>query len=263
MILYSPINPTAFSILNLEVRWYGIIMAFAIFIGFALSSFLCLRKYSTRDCDIFLDMAPYTVIFAIIGARIFYVVGDWQFYSNNLSEIFMLNHGGISIYGALIFGVITLFLYCRVKKLKMYKFSDIIAISMPLCQSIGRWGNFINQEAYGVPYNGLLKLYIDDAHRYPQFINIEYYHPAFLYESLLDLLLFFILLFAYFKYKNLKDGTLTFIYLILYATVRLIVEHIRIDSILNISGIHIASIISVLIITTSIVFLFIINKRTN
>ncbi len=256
MILHPPINPIAINILSLKIHWYGVIMAFAILIGIVVSSLICSKKYSKNDTNIFLDMVPMTVISAILGARLFYVIGEWNYYSNNLSEILMINHGGISIYGALIFGVIAIITYCKKYKLNMYKYSDIIAVVMPLCQSIGRWGNFINQEAYGLPYNGFLRLYIDNSHRFLQFNNVEYYHPTFLYESILDLILFIVLITIFYKFKNIKNGTATFLYLALYALIRLFVESYRIDSVLNVSGIHIASIISVIIFAVAAIFLF-------
>ena len=252
MVLYPPANQIAFSLFNINIYWYGIIMAFAILVGIIVSCFLFKNNNSKDEYDKFSDVIPIVIISSIIGARFFYVIGDWNYYSKHLSEIIMVNHGGISIYGAIIFGVITFYICSKVSNFSMLKYCDTVATVMPLCQSIGRWGNFINQEAYGLPYNGFLKMYIDKIHRYPALSDVSYYHPAFLYESVFDFALFFILLFLFFNNKKIKSGTIFYLYLILYALIRLFIENIRVDSILNISGIHIATILSALVIIFSL-----------
>ncbi|MBQ8475439.1 prolipoprotein diacylglyceryl transferase [bacterium] len=261
IILYPPNNPIALSILNLDIRWYGVIMALSMFIGILLCAHIFKKNLPQDDYNTFIDIIPVVIIFAILGARFFYVIGDWEFYSKHLEEIIFINHGGLSIYGALLAGISTIFYYSRKKKFNMLKYCDCIALVMPLCQAIGRWGNFINQEAYGAPCNGLFKMFIDEHHRLPEFSNISYYHPAFLYESILNIFAFCILFFIFKKYKNIKAGTIFALYLLLYSIIRIIVENVRIDSILNVSGVPVAIIISLFIALFSTILLFRIHKQ--
>ena len=261
MIIYPPSNPVAFYFLNMPVRWYGIILASAIFFGLMLCFYLIKKFKSEVDLDTFSDLSPIVIFTSIIGARLFYVLGDISYYSKNLNEIIMINHGGISIYGAIVFGIITIFIYSRRKKINMLSYCDIIACVLPICQSIGRWGNFINQEAYGSPYDGFLKMYIDREFRYGKYIDQQYYHPTFLYESILDFMLFLILLFVFIKLKNIKTGTIFILYLLLYSIIRIIVELYRIDSVCYFLNIPIAIWISALIFIFTTLFAIIFFKK--
>ena len=263
IVLYPPLSQNAFHIFNLTVRWYGIILSFAIFAGIVLSALLIKKFISHKDYELYLDIMPVVVISAILGARIFYVLGNFSYYLTSPNEIFLINHGGVSIYGAIIFGLLAIYLYSKKYKFNLPKYLDIIALTMPLCQSIGRWGNFFNQEAYGAAYNGFLKMYISEQFRYPQYKNIEFYHPAFLYESILDLILFFILFFIFFKFKNIKSGSILYLYLILYASIRIIVESIRIDSTLYIANIPVATLISIIIFFISFSLLLVKSIKNN
>ena len=264
MIINSPTSTIAFYIFNYPIKFYGLILTCAIVFGYFLSYFTFKKYNSKAETDFFEDLFPITVVFSIIGARLFYVIGEFSYYKNNLAEIFMVNHGGISIYGAIIFGILTIYFYSKFKKQNFKKYLDYFALFMPLSQAIGRWGNFFNQEAYGKPANGFLKLYIDKFHRTSENLDISYYEPTFLYESILDLIIFFILLFIFFKFKNkpnFKVGTIVLIYLILYSFVRIVVENLRIDSVLNVLDVPIASIISIIILSISAILLFILYKK--
>lgn len=261
IILFPPDNPLAFSIFNIPIRWYGIVLSIAIFTGIIFSSYLVCKFISKKDYEQYLDFMPIIIIFAIIGARLFYVAANLEYYSKNIFEIFLINHGGISIYGAILFGLLAIFIYSKIYKFYLAKYLDIMAVTMPLCQSIGRWGNFFNQEAYGAPYDGAIKMYISEKFRYIQYKNIDFYHPTFLYESILDLLLFFILMTIFLKYKNIKTGVLCCLYLISYAIIRIIVESFRIDSTLNICNIPIATIISSTVAIVSVIVLIYIYKK--
>lgn len=248
MIINSPIESTAFYILNFPIKFYGIIMSSAILIGIILSIYLYSKNNSQKETELFSDSIPITTISSIIGARIFYVIGDFNYYKENLTEIIKINHGGISIWGAIIFAIATIFFYSKTKKINFLKYLDYYSLVMPLCQAIGRWGNFFNQEAYGLPTSGIIKLYIDEKHRYHNLSNINYYHPTFLYESILDLIIFMVLFLIYKKEGTKKNGKIFYLYLILYSIIRIIIEQIRIDSILNIGSFSIATIISIFIL---------------
>ena len=237
------------------------ILAFSILVGFFVSNIIISKKYSKSDVIFFNDNMPYTVFVSIIGARLFYCIGDYKYYLKYPLEIIMINHGGLSIFGGIIFGIFFLYLLSKKNNISIYKFGDILALVMPLCQAIGRWGNFINQEAYGLPYNGFIKLFVDSKHRIEKFIDVEYYHPTFLYESMLDLLIFFVLVLLFLKTNKLRTGTIFYLYLIFYSIARIIVENLRIDSVCLIFGIHVATIISILVIFVSMILLKRINKK--
>lgn len=263
MILYPPQSPIALNVLGYDIRWYGIVLAFSMLVGIIFCCKVISKKYSRQDADKFLAMVPLLIIFSLIGARWFYVLGDSSFYTDYPKEILMINHGGLSIFGAIFFGMIFLFVYSAAHKINLFKYADIIALVMPLCQAIGRWGNFCNQEAYGLPSDGFIKLFVDQAHRYPGYLDISYYHPAFLYESVLNLILFFILLIVYKKLPNARQGTIFYLYLISYSSIRIVTEGFRLDSIINVANIPVATLISFVILVVSLCLFLFSNKRFN
>ena len=258
IIIHPPVDPIAIQIFNFKIYYYGIIMSLAIFTGVLLSAFLINKYLSKNDYNKFMDFVPISIISAIIGARIFYVIGEFSYYSNHIQEIIMINHGGLSIYGAILFGLISIYLQAKKETLK---FCDFIALAMPLCQSIGRWGNFINQEAFGRPTNGIIKLFVDIQYRPSNMQDFQFFHPAFLYESILDFICFLILIIFFLKCKNIKSGTITFLYLILYSIIRMCVESLRVDSILSLAGLHIATIISITILIISLICLVALYRK--
>jgi phosphatidylglycerol:prolipoprotein diacylglycerol transferase len=145
-------------------------------------------------------------------------------------DAFKIWNGGLGIPGAVLGGVIALFIYCRVKKINFFTWTDIIAPGLALAQAIGRWGNYVNQELYGLPTNLPWKIYIDAAHRLPGYENVAYYHPTFLYESIWNLLNVGILLILARKAeKKLKQGDLFLIYMMFYSFGRFWLEFVRID----------------------------------
>ena len=262
MITIYPINnPVAFFVFDFPIRWYGFILCFSIFTGIFLGNYYALKKYNKIDADIFTDSIFPVVIFSIIGARIFYVLGDFSFYFKNPIEIIMINHGGLSIFGAILFGILTLFFYLYLMKVEILKYFDIYALVMPLCQSIGRLGNYFNQEAFGLPSHGFFKLFVDDMYRPERFANVKFFHPTFLYESILNLILFLLLICIFFKFKNYKKGLVFSLYLIFYSIIRLFVENLRIDSVLNICNIPVADILSVITLLGGFIILFYIKKH--
>lgn len=236
-------------------------MALSFFIGILFAYFLFKKKCDIKTADKFIDYSPFIILISIIGARLFYVIGNFNFYANNLSEIIKINHGGLSIFGAIIFGLISLYIFSKINKFDFLCHCDILAVIFPLCQAFGRLGNYFNQEAFGSNCNTFVKLYVDSAFRPIHLKQYEYFHPTFLYESALNLILFFALLFIFFKFKNLKKGTIFCFYLIFYSIIRFFVESIRIDSILNIAGMPIAQVISIIIFCFGLILLILINKK--
>ena len=243
-----------FNIFGINIYYYGVILAIAIFCGAVLSSRFG-RKYFGLNEDTIINLVPYLIIFGIIGARLYYCFLDFNFYLRFPTEIFALRHGGISIHGAILGGAIGLFIYAKRHKIPAVKLADVVSLVLPLSQAIGRWGNFFNSEAYGLPTSLPWKLYIAPQFRQAPYLDYEYYHPAFLYESILDLIIFGILYYLTRNKLIKKDGQLTLIYLILYSVVRILVETVRIDSVRYVFGVPVAILISASIIVVALFLL--------
>lgn len=252
-------NPIAFQIGSFEVRWYGILIAFGVIVAILLASYNCKRK--DVDFDIILDGFFIAFPAAIIGARAYYVIFEFQNYKDNIIDIFNIRKGGLAIHGGLIGAFLAVYIYSKIKKLKILKYLDIAAPSIILAQAIGRWGNFMNGEAHGgeVSYEFISK--------FPSFIergmNIRgvYYHPTFLYESIWNLIVCIILLIILYKKRRNHDGIVIASYMILYSLGRVFIEGLRTDS-LMIGNIRVAQLISITgIIAGTAIILYIRKKR--
>lgn len=243
--MFTSPGSIAFNFLSLNIRWYGIIMAFSILL--ALFVILAVRKKCYKDDipeDNIFDIALLLIIFGIIGARAYYVMLDWTYFEYHLAHIPCIWHGGISIHGAIIGGMIASFIYAKKKKLNFLKYADLFSFGVITGQIIGRWGNFFNSEAFGLPCDLPWKLYIPFDCRPIGFQNYQFFHPTFLYESFLNILIL-IIMFLYMKLKKKKrpDGAIFFLYISLYSIVRHFIETLRIDSVLNIApNVHVAHI---------------------
>lgn len=237
------INPIAIRICGVNIHWYGIIIVFAILIGLA---------FAKRDdglhgikFDAVFDFILIALFVGIICARLYYVLFNLDYYIQNLNEIFKIWNGGLAIYGGIIGGVISAAFFCKKKNIKFLDFCDYLVPFLALGQSLGRWGNFVNQEAFGYPTESFLKMRIYSS-EIGGFINV---HPTFLYESILDLVLFILLMII--RKKRRFSGQLLYIYLAIYGIGRAIIENFRADS-LYLSNIRISQIISVFIAVLSI-----------
>lgn len=250
--MFSSPGEIAFSIFHFPVHWYGIFMAFAICAG--LFTILSVKKnfYPSIEQDIVLDLAFYNIIFGILGARLYYVILDYRYYFKYPQETLALWHGGLSIHGALIVCTITSFIFLKFKKQEFLPFADLFTYGLVVGQVIGRWGNFFNSEAFGSPCNLPWKLFIPIESRPLEFYNQAYFHPTFLYESLLSVVIFCLLFFVVRKMENYKPGLVFFSYLVMYGVSRFVIEGIRIDSVLDIAGVPVARIMSVLIILAGV-----------
>lgn len=246
------------TVFGVKIYYYGVILALAILAG-AVVSELAARRFWNFKKDVIIDLAPYTVLFGILGARIYYCLLNFNFYSKFPTEVFALRHGGISIHGAILGGFIGLLIYSYRHKISSIKLADICAVGLPLAQAIGRWGNFFNSEAFGYPTNLPWKIFIDPIHRPIPYQNYEYFHPTFLYESILDILIFLTIFFVVKFNLQKKDGNLALIYLILYSSARIFVEHFRIDSVLYIGRFPVAIVMSAGIICIALILLIINN----
>ncbi len=252
----------AFYIGSYPVMKYGITMGIAIAVSIFILLKIRAKFYEQISEDTIVDLSFWVVIAGIIGARLWYVLLNLSYYSNHIIEAFMINRGGISIQGAIMGGVIAGIFYTKFHKLDFLKISDMYALILPIGQAIGRWGNFFNSEAFGRPCDLPWKLYIPLSNRPDNFLNVEYFHPTFLYESIADILIFFILFFVLKKYTQNRSGVIFFTYLILYSVVRFFIESIRIDSVLNVLTVPIASIVSCVFFLAGIVgLIYVLNKN--
>lgn len=256
------VSPVAFRVFGLEVRWYGLLIAFALLLAILVSYLLA--KYRNFKEEEIINFAPFAIIAGIIGARLLHVAVNWSFYSRNLSSIFAFRQGGLAIQGVIIGGFIALIIFARVRKIDFWGFADSIAPALALGQAIGRWGNFFNQEAYGRPTGSKIGIFIEPDKRVPGYESYEYFHPTFLYESIANLLLFIILIVLHIVFKKKKDkvpnGVIFNLYLIIYSLYRIFIEYYRIDS-TEFGGVKVVYIISGLTIIAAFIILNILVNR--
>lgn len=226
------LDPVAFAIGPITVHWYGIILGLA-----ALAGLLIAVQEGKRfglSSDFFLDLMLYGVPSSIIVARLYYVAFKWGYYKDHPGEIIQIWEGGIAIYGAIIGALVCGFFYIRAKGYSFWRIVDICAPSLLIGQMIGRWGNYVNQEAYG---GEVERSFLSDTLHIPAFIvdqmniNGVYHHPTFLYESLWSLV-GLIILFVIRRRNFLRAGELFFSYIIWYSIGRFFIEALRTDSLL-------------------------------
>lgn len=231
MMNIAAIDPVAFDIFGWPIRWYGIFIGAAILLALTFAS----RDFRRKgwDEEFILDSAVWTILIGFIGARVYYVLFELDYYLQNPGEILQIWNGGIAIYGGVIAGGLTLYFYAKSKKMDPLFVTDTVAPYLLLAQAIGRWGNFVNQEAHG----GEVTLeFLQDTLHLPQFIvdgmHIDgaYYHPTFLYESVWNILGVAVLLFVRSRNKTLRIGDTTLLYLIWYSFGRFFIEGLRTDS---------------------------------
>jgi len=224
------INPEILELGPLSIRWYGVILALGAVAGLLLA--IQEGKRFGIKSDFFMDLLLIGAPTAIIFARIYYVVFQWDYYKNNLGDIVKIWNGGIAIYGAIIGALICGYFFSRAKGYSFWRIADICAPSLLIGQMIGRWGNFVNQEAYGGPVEeSFLRntLHIPDFIVNQMFINGTYVHPTFLYESIWSLVGLVILLIIR-RQRFLREGELLAIYIGWYSIGRFFIEALRTDS---------------------------------
>lgn len=236
--LYLRNIPQGFTVFGFFISLYGVIIAIGVMAGITIAAHLA--KKTGQDPDDYWDFAIYAVIFALIGARIYYVVFEWDSYKDNLLEVFNVRGGGMAIYGGVIAAFITLFVWCRIKKKDPRQVGDTAMAGLLLGQVIGRWGNFTNREVFGEYSDGLLAMRIPleavrdrtditdniSAH-IAQGTNYIQVHPTFFYESALNLLLMVVIL-LYLRHRKFR-GEICLMYLGGYGIIRFFVEGIRTD----------------------------------
>ena len=248
-IVFNYIDPVAFNLGPLSVRWYGIIIAVGILLGYFVAQRALVKAGLHKDTLV--DIIFYSALFGFIAARIYFVIFQWPYYAENPGEIIKIWHGGIAIHGGLIGGFIAGVIVCKVKNLNPFQIGDIVAPSIILAQGIGRWGNFMNHEAHGGPVSRafLEQLHLPNFIIENMYINGQYYHPTFLYESIWDVAGFIILVNIR---KHLKLGETFFLYLTWYSIGRFFIEGLRTDSLMLTSNIRVTQLVSILLILISI-----------
>jgi len=235
--IYLANVPKTIMIGNFGIALYGIVIAIGMILGLTLSSKIAGR--TGQDPDTIWDLAASLIIFSIIGARIYYVIFMWDFYKDNPMQIFNLRGGGLAIYGGIIAGVITLFVYCRRKGKSFPLVLDTVIYGLLVGQILGRWGNFFNREVFGEYTDSLFAMRIpvamvrerdisaSIAAHMTEGTNYIQVHPTFLYEGMWNLMLLIILL-IYLRYKKF-DGEIALLYFAGYGIGRALIESIRTD----------------------------------
>ncbi len=252
-------NPVLFKIGNVEIMWYSVLLLIAVIVG--ISWFLKEGKKHNYPQDFLFNLCFWAIIFGFIGARAYYVIFNWSQYVHDPISIFKIWEGGLAIHGGLLAGFITIVVYCKKYKVRLFKIVDMAVPGIILAQAIGRWGNFFNGEAHGgvVLRSTLESFHIPDFIIDGMNINGIYYHPTFLYESLWCLLGFIILVLLR-HYKYLKVGGLTAFYLIWYSVGRFFIESMRTDS-LMLGGFKVAQIVSFVLFIIAILSLMVLSRK--
>lgn len=246
----QPLSRIAFELGPITVYWYGIIIGLGAFLGL----WIAIKESERRGLhkDTFVDLVLFAVPIAIICARAYYVIFTWDYYKDHPEDIIKIWEGGIAIHGALIGSVLTALVFAKIKGLSFWKITDIAAPSIILGQGIGRWGNFMNQEAHGgeVTRSFLENLQLPNFIINQMYIDGKYWHPTFLYESIWDIAGFVVLLLL--RKVNLKRGELFLTYVIWYSIGRYFVEGLRTDSLMLTEHIRMAQAISIALILLSV-----------
>ena len=257
------INKIAFQIGPIMVHWYGIIIASAVFLAIILS----VHEGNKRGLDEenIYDLLIIALPISIICARIYYVVFQWSYYKTHPSEIYRIWDGGIAIYGGLIGALIVLVIFCKIRHISAWEFLDIIAPTVIMAQGIGRWGNFINQEAHGEPTT---LHFLQKTLHLPHFIvdqmciNGVYYQPTFLYESLWDISGFIFLMILRHRHHLFKRGEIFLSYVMWYSFGRFFIEGMRTDS-LMLGPLRVSQWLSFIFFFSALIVLIIRRKQGN
>jgi phosphatidylglycerol---prolipoprotein diacylglyceryl transferase len=244
---------------SVSIRWYGVLIASSMALGLWLSAREAVRRAESPD-DL-LKAAEIALIGGLIGARLYYVLFNLDYYQTQpWWRIFAVWEGGLAIHGGLIAGLLTGGAYVWAKGLPLLTYLDIVAPSLALAQAIGRWGNFFNEEAFGGPTDLPWKLFISEPRRPPAYVDQQFFHPTFLYESLWNVGAFLILYVVLRRRLERAPGALFLAYLGLYSLGRFWIEGLRTDS-LMLGSFRIAQIVSVTAVVVAVVGIPILLRR--
>lgn len=261
--IHFNVDSVAFRIFGIDVYWYGVIIALGILLCVTLAMKHCKdNKFST---DLVADTILVALPAAIVGARAYYVICEWDSYKDDLKSIFDTRSGGLAVYGGIIAALLAIFIMCKIRKIPFSAILDYGIPYLPLGQAIGRWGNFFNQEAFGttttLPWGmtsdkvqAYLRVYCKDLD------STMPVHPTFLYESLVNLALFFILLVVRKKSKHNYEATC--VYLVVYGLARFFIEGLRTDSLyIGNTAIRTSQLLSFIIMVVGLVYIFFANVK--
>ena len=254
-------NRLALDLGFIKIYWYSITMFLGVLFGIIVAYIEFKRK--KIDINKFENMTFYAILFGFVGARLYYVLFNLDYYLNEPIEIFKVWNGGLAIHGGIIGAVIAICIYCKKNKINFFEILDICAPALVIGQVIGRWGNFFNSEAHGgiVTRSFLESLHLPEFIINGMYINGNYYHPTFLYESFFNLICFIILMILR-KNKKIKIGMISGIYLMWYSVIRFFVESLRTDS-LMLGSLKMAQVISIVLFIIGLVLIIISKEKYN
>ena len=268
----------------LTIRWYGLLISLSVLIGLFISKKLA--KSRNINPQYISDILPSLIVSSIVGARTYYVIFEWRQYSGNnfFTTVELFNNviqipsflaiweGGIAIHGGLIGGFLSILFFCKSKNINTKTFIDVLIPSIVLGQSIGRWGNFFNNEAFGIPTDLPWKLFIPLQKRPIEFINFQFFHPTFIYESLWNLLIFLFLITIFKKQSknnSIRPGIISCFYLISYSFGRFWIEGLRIDPLcvggtppFCDGGLRVAQFISIFLFSSGLIGIFFLRLKS-
>jgi len=249
----------ALSFGSVDIYWYGIFIALALVIGFAITYTYSKKKQMNTE-HVF-NLLFLIVVFGIIGGRIGHIIGDLGYYSDHPLELYKIWHGGLAIHGVLLASILVVYVYSRIQRLSFWLLADSIVFSLPLMQAIGRWGNYFNQELYGSPTDISWGIPIEVGRRTAAYATEQYFHPLFLYESIL-MLLVFICLVVTVRLVKLKTGTLTLLYFLIFPIIRFSLDFFRIEM-LSIGPLLLTQWISILLFVTAAFLLILLYRPSS
>ena len=260
------------SVFGFEIAYYGMIIGLGVVAGILMATHLA--KKTGQDPDVYYDLAIYAVILSVIGARLYYVIFSWEYYKDDLLSIFNLREGGLAIYGGVIAAVITVAVYCKIKKLSFGVLADTACPGLILGQILGRWGNFFNREAFGQYTDSLLAMQLPlDAVRSSDVtemmrnnmevidgISYIQVHPTFLYESLWNVGILVLMLWRS-KHKTF-NGEILLTYLFGYGIGRFLIEGLRTDQLLIPgTGVAVSQVLAILMAITSAICIYYFSRK--
>ncbi len=254
------------TVFGYDIAYYGIIIGIGMLV--ALAIVFREAKITGQDQDVYVDFAIVTLLFAIVGARLYYVIFSFDNYKDNLIDIFKIREGGLAIYGGIIGGAIAIIMMCFIKKKNFFKMADSAVLGLVVGQAIGRWGNFVNREAYGGNTNSLFAMKIDlassgiSAQEGVDVINgCIQVHPTFLYESVWNIALFAVMML--FRKKKKYHGQVMLWYLCGYGIGRTIIEGMRTDQLLFMNtNIAVSQVLSLVLAVSSAIALVVMRFKT-
>ncbi|MDD4271632.1 MAG: prolipoprotein diacylglyceryl transferase [Patescibacteria group bacterium] len=241
-------SPILAAIGPIHIYWYGFFIVLGILAAIAIAIYLA--KIYGLESETIIDLSVWLIVGGLIGARAYDIFLEWPYFSTHPLDVFKVWQGGLAIHGAIIGGLIALWLFAKKHHHNFWQLAGIAATTLPLAQAIGRWGNYFNQELFGYPTNLPWGIPIDMAHRPWQYMDYNYFHPAFLYESLGCLLIFIILIYLQRKVASYKLQVAS--YLFMYGVLRFAMEFIRLDATPVIFGLRFPQIVSLLIVFLSL-----------